>query len=303
MSPVATAPGRLVTGLRGAVGSGGSGGSGGTGLSSEDQNAYEAMLALLRQYGLESLASVLLGYFQEGYSEAEINLRIQETKEYKERFAGNEERRRKGLPVLSPAEYLAVESAYREIMSVAGLPVGFYDEPADFAAWIGADVSPAEIQSRVRTAAEMVNSLDTEALNAFREYYSDGDLIAYALDRERAESVLERQWRTAQIASAARLAGFDSEQDFNERLADMGISRNDAQRGYGIAATLRENVGRLSALYGGSYTSEDAAGDVFLGDSEAGRTRRRLASQERAAFSGSAGATGASVSTRTAGQT
>lgn len=272
-------------------------------LAPEDQNAYEAMLAMLRQYGLQSLASVLLGFFREGYSEAEINLRIQETKEYKERFAGNEERRKKGLPVLSPAEYLSVESAYREIMSVAGLPVGFYDEPSDFAGWIGADVSPTEIQSRVRTAAEMVNSLDAEALSAFRDYYSDGDLIAYALDRDRAATVLERQWRTAQIASAARLSGFDSEQDFNERLADMGISRNDAQRGYGLAATMRENVGRLSALYGGSYTSEDAAEDVFLGDQEAGRTRRRLASQERASFSGSAGATGASVSTRAAGQT
>src|SRR5690606_26322730 len=81
-------------------------------LSGAQQNAYEAMLAVLRSYGLESLAGVLLQFFQDGLSEAEINIRIQETAEYKARFAGNEERRRQGLPVLSPAEYLSVEATY-----------------------------------------------------------------------------------------------------------------------------------------------------------------------------------------------
>lgn len=273
-----------------------------TSLAPGAANAYEALLATLRSYGLESLAPVLLQFFQDGLSEAEINIRITETDAYKQRFAGNEERRKKGLPVLSPAEYLSVERSYREIMSVAGLPPGFYDEPSDFTSWIANDVSPMEIQGRVRTAAEMVHSLDENSLSEFRRYYSDGDIVAYALDRERAASVLDRQWRASQIASQSRLAGIESDIQFSERLADMGISRDDAQRGFSTAATLGKTVGRLSTIYGGDYDEQAAVGEVFLSDVEAGRTRKRLASRERAQFGGSSGATSASTGTSTAGR-
>ncbi|HZW98923.1 MAG TPA: hypothetical protein VFF10_02610 [Trueperaceae bacterium] len=280
----------------------GGGGGGGGGLSAAQENAYQAILALLKQYGLESLAPALLGMFQDGLSEAEINLRIQDTDEYKTRFAANEQRRKNGLPVLSPAEYLSVERSYREIMSTAGLPYGFYDEPSDFEAWIANDVSPTEIQGRVRVASEALNSLDETALASFREFYSDGDIVAYMLDRERAVPILERQWRAAQITSAARSAGLDSEQALSERLADMGVDRGTAQQGFGTAAHLGETVGRLSQVYGGDYDQDEAVDEVFFGDSGARRTRKRLASQERAQFGGSSGAATQSLSTRKAGQ-
>ena len=73
------------------------------GLEGDDRNAYTAILNTLKSYGLESLAPALLKFIQQGYSEDTINVLLQETDAYKQRFAANESRRQKGLPVLSPA--------------------------------------------------------------------------------------------------------------------------------------------------------------------------------------------------------
>src|SRR5680860_1170034 len=123
-------------------------------------------------YGLESLAPKILEFVRAGYSGDTVAILLVETSEYKQRFKANEVRRKAGLPVLSPAEYLGVESSYREIMSSAGLPVGFYDEPDDFANWIGSDVSPTEIKGRVDIAAEAINSVDPAERAKFNEFYS-----------------------------------------------------------------------------------------------------------------------------------
>ena len=61
--------------------------------------------------------------------------------------------------------------------------------------------------------------------------------------------------------------------------------------------------GRLASIYGGSYTDDDAVGEVFLDDVGARRTRRRLASQERAAFGGSSNVNSGSLARQQAGQT
>lgn len=274
-----------------------------TPTSNVDQsNAYEVIMAELRRYGLESLGPDVLRWVQEGYTSERIMIELPKTAAYQKRFSANAERLKAGLPVLSPAEYLAVENSYREIMSTAGLPIGFYDEPSDFTSWIAQNVSPYEIQTRVRVASEMVSSLDQNALDAFGAFYSQGDMVAYALDRDRATAVLDRQWRAAQIAGASRLVGFESDQQLSERLADMGVDRNSAQEGFAQAANLSRDVGRLSSLYGGTYDETSAVGETFLSDTGAGKERRRLASQERASFSGSSAASGQSLSARDAGQ-
>src|SRR5690349_18371644 len=118
-------------------------------LSGTERDAFAAVNALFKNYGLESLASKIYDFVKNGYSADTISILLQDTKEYKERFAGNELRIKQGLPVLSAGEYLATEASYRQIMSQAGLPSGFYDSPSDFTGWIAGNVSPSEIQQRV----------------------------------------------------------------------------------------------------------------------------------------------------------
>lgn len=271
------------------------------GLSGEDRDAYAAILGALRVYGLESLAPTVMGYIQQGYSSDTVSVLLPESPEYKQRFSANEARRKAGLPVLSPAEYLSVEDSYRQIMSSAGLPIGFYDQPSDFTAWISQDVAPQEVQERVATAKEIVNSLDPGALDQMRQWYSDGDLVAYALDRTRATAVVERQWKAAQAASAGRDNGLAINQGQAEQVGNLGLSGTQIRAGMSEAANLGTSTRRLSTVYGGDFTEQDAIDATFFSSQPAQQRARKLASQERASFSGSSGVTSKSLSAKTAG--
>lgn len=271
------------------------------GLEGDDRDAYAAIIGTLRAYNLEALAPTVFGFIQQGYSQDTISILLPETPEYKQRFAANEARRKAGLPVLSPAEYLSVEDSYRQILSASGMPPGFYDAPEDFASWIAQDVAPVEVQQRVQTAQEMLYSLDDGALANLRQWYTDGDIVAYALDRTRATPILERQWKAAQAGSAASESGIAIDRTQAEQVGGLGLTGNQMRAGFGQASELAATK-YLSDIYGGDYTEQDAVQETFFSSGKSGEKRRRLASQERANFSGSSGVTTKSLTARKGGQ-
>lgn len=270
-------------------------------LSGEDRDAYLALTDLMKSYGLESLAPKILEFIRQGYSGDTVAILLQDTAEYKQRFIGNEARKRAGLPVLSPAEYLATERAYRELMSSAGLPVGFYDSPDDFTKWIEQDVSPTEVKARVDVATELVNSIDPAVKQQFEEWYSTGDMVAYALDRTRATQVLQRQLEATRIGAAGDAQGVQVGRGMAERIAERGFTGEQARAGFGRVAMDTEAATRLGALYGEDYTQADLVQDTFFDDAGAQQKRKRLASRERATFSGSSGQGKTSLSRGDAG--
>jgi|SRR5215216_2530516 len=75
-------------------------------LSGAQRDAYLALKSLFDGYGLGTLATKILEFVQNGYSSDTISVLLQETTEYKQRFAGNEKRKAAGLPVLRPGDYL-----------------------------------------------------------------------------------------------------------------------------------------------------------------------------------------------------
>lgn len=259
-------------------------------LKGEDRNAFAALVNLFKSYGLESLTDDIYNFVTEGYSADTISILLQETPAYKKRFWGNQKRQEAGLPVLSPKEYLAVESSYRQVMDQAGLPPKFYDSYEDFGQWIANDVSPTEIQSRVKAAQGLVEAVDPEVRRQFEKYYSTGEIVAYALDRKRTTELLERQAAAARIGAAGVGGGFQIGQQTAEQIAELGVEEGAARQGVAQAAQYSEGLGRLGAIYGEQYSEDDAIEDVFLNDVHAQRTRKRLASQERAQFGGSSGA-------------
>lgn len=256
----------------------------------EQSDAFKFLQDQLDQWGLSSLYSTVRGWLRDGYTADRVILEIQDTQAYKQRFAGNEARRKAGLSVLDPAEYLATEEAYRQLMEQAGLPSGFYDQPSDFTNWIGNDVSPTEIQSRVESAVALVDSVDPEVRRQFERFYTKGDLVAYALDRKRTSTILQRQVQAAQLAAQAENTGFGGiGQGTAEQLAEAGVDAQQARGGFAQADVTRQAAGRLTAVYGGTYGAQEAISDVFFQDIQAANARRRLASQERAAFAGTGG--------------
>lgn len=253
------------------------------------ESVYNSILQQLTNYGLpanQDVVDAIKKGLTNGDSEATIDLTVQNTQTWKVRFAGNEALKQAGLPVLSPAEYLATERSYAQAMKNFGVPVGFYDDPSDFAQFIGKSVSPAEIQQRLQAASDVAAREDdaTKTMLA-RMGLTNGSLIAQALDPSRARPLIERQMNAVKIGSAAIKSGVDVTTDYVERLATFGLSEEAAQQGFGQIGQMR-GLEDLGKIHGVTYQQNDALAEVFDNNSDALERRRKISTAERSAFSG-----------------
>lgn len=260
-------------------------------LSGEQRNAYEAIRLIFEGYGLGTLAPKILEYVQQGYGSDTITMLLQRTDEYKQRFAANEIRRKNGLPVLAPNEYLATEQAYRQIMRNAGLPPGFYDSNDDFTRFLSSDVSPTELKGRVDLAVQATEFSDPQLRTALQAQGVDtGSMVAYFLDEKRAMPLIQKQMAASQIGAAALRQGLAMNPETAMDWAKQGITKEQAQQGYGQIAGYLPEAQKLASIYGDFYDQALAEAEVFGQSGAATEKRKSLASQERAAFGGSAGA-------------
>lgn len=258
------------------------------GLEGPDRDAYVALTTVFHQYGLDSLAPSILDFIQQGFSSDTITYLLQQTPQYKERFKGNEQRAKNGLPVLSPADYLSTEEAYRQILAAGGMPAGFYDSPDDFAGWIANDVSPTEIKGRVDIASQYVTGLDPAVRQALLDYHglSEGDLAAYFLDQKRSLPLLQRQSAQVDIGAAGIRQGLNLSAQDADYWAGLGVTAQQAQQGLSQVAQVLPVTQQLASIYGQQYTQQDAEQE-FLGDlASARRKREQLAQTETESFAG-----------------
>lgn len=268
-------------------------------LSGDNRNAYMALSAMFEQYGLGSLASKIYDFIKNGYGSDVISLMLQDSPEYKKRFAANEARRKAGMPVLSPAEYISVENSYRQIMRQSGLPQGFYDSADDFTSWISGDMSPTELQGRVDLATQATALANPAYKSALKQMgLSDGDLTAYFLDQNRALPLIQKAAATAAIGAEALQRGLAFDPQYAEELATSGVSRDTAASGYAKIADEFSNLGTLAQVYGGQWTQRMAEEDAFIGGTSATKQKERLASSEKGAFSGSTGGASSGLAQR-----
>lgn len=266
-------------------------------LKGANRDAFLALETVFKQYGLGSLAGKIYDYVKNGYSSDTISILLQDTKEYKERFAANAARQKAGLPVLSPADYINTENAYRQLLRQSGLPEGFYDSNKDFTEWISKDVSPTEIQSRVDLATQataLANPYYKQALNQIG--IDDGHMAAYFLDADRALPMLQKAAATAQIGSAALAQGLTFNQTFAEQLATSGVSASEAQQGYSQVAQELATMKELGSIYGQQWTQSESEQSVFGTSSAAAAKKAGLVGQERGQFGGAVGGSRAGLS-------
>lgn len=258
------------------------------------------------KYGLTSLATKIKELAITGASEATITLQLQETPEYQQRFSANALRLKKGLTVLSPAEYLANEDRYRQALRAYGLTQ--FDNDAYVSQFIANDVSPTELSNRIVTAVQRVQNADPAIAKQLKDYYKIGqtDLVAYVLDPEQQFQKIERQVAAAEIGVAAGKQGLTAGVNVAEQLAAQGVSQAEAQKGYATIADILPTAEKLSGIYGTTlegYNQATAEQEVFNSLASAQRARQRLTARELAQFSGSSGMSKVSLSEgKTAGQ-
>jgi hypothetical protein len=277
-------------------------------LQTQRTDWSEYLSQVFNSYGLGTLAPKIKEYVQQGFTPDTVTLKLQDTPEYQQRFSGNTARKKAGLPVLSPAEYLATETAYKQAMRTAGLPTGFYDNPEDFSTFIGVDVSPSELKERVDIAAQTIEGADPFFKQQLKQYYNvnDGDMVAYALDPNRALSLIQRQSQAVQFGAEAARQGITAPKSMAEQYAGLGVSQQQARQGFEQVAQILPEAQKLSQITAGAqpFGLEETTTAVFGGESSADYKQRlrRLSEIEQSRFSGQAGVGRGSLSRGMSGQ-
>lgn len=253
----------------------------------QQTSAYDVLVAQYRALGLESLAQKIISYGQEGLTNDEAYIRLRETTEWKERFAGNEVRKAKGLRELTPEEYLSKERAIEEQFARYEVPAEFYNDPADKSRIIGADLGAGELGERLEARKNLLQGELTGVLDYFRQSYGVGlgDLLGFVVDPDRGTQFISKLVEASKIGAAGARAGFGNVSTAEaERLAAMGISDAQAQAGFSQAANLK---GLTAALDGDAVVAEgDLTAAVFDDNAAAQQRIQRASDARKARFSG-----------------
>jgi hypothetical protein len=266
------------------------------------QSAYSILLAEFTRYGLQALVEPLKSLITSGASSAEFSLALQNTDAYKKRFAANQKRIDAGLSALSPAEYVALEDQYQNVMRNYGLPASYYTKDSmgtqqGFEKFLAADVSATELEDRIVVAQDRVLKANPEVAKALKSFYPDitnGDILAYALNPQQGLSDIKRKVTAAEIGGAAARSGLTTNVSDAEYLQRYGVTKETADQGYTTIASGLQRGSQLASIYGEDpYTQATAESEVFNvpGAQEAKKQRQKITGLERATFGGQTGIT------------
>lgn len=252
-------------------------------------DAYAMLTAKLAEWGITGLDDAVKQILTAGDSADVATLRLQDTPQYKERFKANAARTQAGLPVLSPAEYIATERGYISTLREYGLPSGFYDDPTDFQKWIAADVSPAEIKDRAGAARQAYLDASPEVRDQWQQLYglTPGDAVATFLDEKTALNVLQKRAQATSISAEAERA-FQGRYQLStqraEEFADQGVDQQTAEKGFQSIASRLPRDQFLGRLAGENFTQTEAENETLLNDTSAKAERDKIYNAERGRF-------------------
>lgn len=278
----------------------------------ERRSAFNILKMEFQQYGLGSLVDSISNLLTDGTPPAEFALRLRGTQEYKDRFKANEIRISKGLAALSPAEYVALEDQYQNVMRNYDLPESYYTKDKTgrqmgFEQLLASDVSAKELEDRVITAKDRVVNANPEVSRALKQFYPDitnGDILAYALDPKNALKTIQSKVTAAEIGGAAMQSGLGTSLARAQELQKYGVDKASAVEGYSAIGAGLQRGSQLASIYQEDpYTQATAESEVFKlsGAQEARKQRQKVTGLEKAAFGGQSGVTSGALARDRAG--
>lgn len=209
---------------------------------------------------------------------------------FKDRFPAYESLAKDGRAI-SPEAYVAYEKQMLGLAQAYGVPDGIFDMTYVTQMLLN-DVSPSEASERFALNAEASLTAPPEVRDALADMYgvTEGGLLAFYLDADRALPVIQQQYTAAQIQGAALERQFSLDRAQVEGLASRGVTYEQARQAAQVADVSRglageEGLGEQDLLLAG------------LGDSRAIRdvTRAAMTRQNRFRGGGSAAAEQAGV--------
>jgi hypothetical protein len=259
--------------------------------------ANQELLAVLRYFGLEGLFADADQIVQQQGPSVLVNQDVfisylRDNPVYKQRFSGNEERRRRGLPELSPNQYVDYERNYRDTLRRNGMPVGFYDSQQDLANFIGRDININELDTRIQQGYRRVMNAQPGVVEELKTLYglNNGEIAAFFLDEQRTMDAVSQKASAAFIGYQARQqADIALTAQEAEALAEAGLEQQ-AQGGF-------EAIQNLQELFRGApgedqITREEQIGGVFGTSGAAAQRIRQRQARRTAEFAGGGGFAG-----------
>jgi hypothetical protein len=287
----------------------------------EDIDAFEELGLILKSYGLEGLADTYGRLMAMGKTagQALTILKYDKTIDpvtgqpynaaYAKRFAGNAARVAAGMNAYDEATYLQVENAYEETLSRYGLNNMISPDravnQAKYADYMAKGIAPTEFAGRIQAVADDVINADPDVKAQFKAFYpsiTDADLVSYFLDPKQTLPVLQTKVRAAEIGGAATSQDLGITEARAMELGKFGVTRKDAITGFSQVAEALPTGKKLSDIYAEEkigYTQQVAEDEYLKQDAQAKLKRNRLASKERAMFSGQSGVGSGSLTRQT----
>jgi hypothetical protein len=212
-----------------------------------DQSARGIIQDTLDSYGLGSLGTFAWNEYLAGTPISQILLDIRKTPEYAARFPAMASLAKSGHAI-TEQQYIDYERTATQLMTAAGLPSGFYDQPDDFAKLLASNISPAELQTRLQSYQQAVYQSPPEVRAALQQYYgvTDGQLTAFFIDPDKALPLIQRDLGAAQAGGTAAQTGYGAiTQQQAEGLAALGLTQSQLQGGFGNLANLSQVLNGL----------------------------------------------------------
>ena len=215
-------------------------------------DATAILKQLLDQYGLGGMAQWAWDQSTNGIPTSAIMQDLTTTPQFKARFPGIGAREKAGLPPISPGEYISYEDQMKQMENRFQLPAGSLTDPAAIGNWIGKDVSPAELTSRVQSGYAAVAYAPEAVRQSFTQMFGangDGALAHFFLDPAKSTELLTQQATAAQISGQASMGGINMDTNHAMQLAQMG------QTGSSVGSSLA-HLQQQASLYNASINEQ-----------------------------------------------
>lgn len=266
-----------------------------------DNPAFSIVEGILKNYDMKGVADSI-AKIRRDYPEiasddilALLKFDTRYNAPYLERFAGNAELIKKGLPTLDDSTYLKAEKEYETILK--SYDVGSLANRKTYATLIGNSMDAVDVTKRLQIGYDRLKA-DKNIETAFRQFYpslATGDIVAAMLSPEEMLPVLERKAAAAEIGGSYLAQGLQASQASAESLAAYGVTKAGAQAGVRyIAQALPRGqfLSQISKETGIDYTQQTAEDITFKKNVKAQQEEDILKAKEIGRFSGAAGTIG-----------
>ena len=226
-------------------------------------------------------------------------LEVRNRPEYKTRFPGMAELSARGQAI-SEQEYIGLESSYRSVMRSYGIPTSFYDQPEDFARYIANGKSPQELATQLDMAEQVASSdpRGAQLRDALTRFYGvpaadprvQGAVTAWFIDPDKAEPLIEAQFRALVADAASRRTGFgELTRAEAEMIGGYRGSEQQVEQTFGQLAGMGEFLVDLPGGEDDNVERDDLLQAGFAGNAQAQQRVETTRRRRQAAFQGGGG--------------